>query len=50
MKWKVSVTDKEYSRETYPECRGPWDGPTNIVPGSDAGGLDGGQHYKNRRV
>ena len=35
---------------TYPEGRGPGDGPTDIVPGSDADGLDSGEHYRNRRV
>ena len=36
--------------KTYPEGRGPGDGPTDIVPGGDADGLDSGEHYENRRV
>ena len=36
--------------KTYPEGRGPGDGPTDIVPSSDADGLDSGEHYKNRRL
>ena len=36
--------------KTYPESRGPWDGPTDVVPGSDADGMDSREHYGNGQV
>jgi len=36
--------------KTYPEGHGPGDGPRDIVPSSDADGLDSGEHCETRRA
>jgi len=41
---------KHRRAKTYPEGRGPRDGPTDIVRGSDTDGMDSREHYENRRA